>query len=58
MELSSVELLIWWLTDSIQGRDRPAKQVRGTTQVEPILFEQGFGSYIWLGVLCPPVRKA
>ena len=43
---------------SIQPRDRPAKQVQGTTQVEPILFEQGPGSYKCLGVLCPPVRKA
>lgn len=43
---------------TIQGKDRPAKQVRGTPQVEPILFEQGFSSYTWLGVLGPPVRKA
>jgi hypothetical protein len=44
--------------DSIQGRDRPAKQVRGIPQVEPILIEQGPDSYKWLGVLGPPVRKA
>jgi hypothetical protein len=31
---------------SIQRRDRSAKQVRRTTQVEPIFFEQGFGSLI------------
>ncbi len=29
------------ILDSIQPRDRPAKQVRGITQVEPILIEQG-----------------
>jgi hypothetical protein len=45
-------------TVSIQGRDRPAKQVWGITQVEPILIEQGSSSYKWLGVLGPPVRKA
>ena len=38
--------------------DRPAKQVRGIPQVEPILIEQGPDSYKWLGVLGPPVRKA
>jgi len=32
------------LPDSIQGRDRSAKQVRRLPQVEPIFFEQGFGS--------------
>jgi hypothetical protein len=44
--------------NSIQCRDRPAKQVRRIPQVEPILIEQGFSSYTWLGVLGPPVRKA
>jgi hypothetical protein len=38
-------------TGSIQARNRPAKQVRGTTLVEPTLHEQGSCSYIWLGVL-------
>ncbi len=32
------------ILDSIQPRDRPAKQVRGITQVEPIFFEQGLDS--------------
>jgi hypothetical protein len=36
---------------SIQRRNRPAKQVRGTTLVEPLINEQGPRSYIWLGVL-------
>jgi hypothetical protein len=35
----------------MQARNRPAKQVRGTTLVEPTLNEQGSCSYIWLGVL-------
>jgi hypothetical protein len=36
---------------SIQPRNRPAKQVRGITLVEPTFIEQGPRSYTWLGVL-------
>lgn len=43
---------------SIQPRNRPAKQVRDLRWLNQHSLNQGFGSYIWLGVLCPPVRKA
>jgi hypothetical protein len=45
-------------TVSIQRRNRPAKQVRGITLVEPTFIEQGPSSYTWLGVQRPPVRNA